>query len=135
VPHCQSEQIVKGVVSDTARGVFQGKVLVRHGAQKTDARQLTRALVLSDRAEINHKPELEIYADDVVCAHGATAGDLDEAALFYLESRGIPRADARLMLVRAFLADALDSIADATINAALTQALDHALLQLGGGRL
>ncbi len=132
VPDCQSEQVVKGVVADHGRGVFQGKIIVRPGAQKTNARQLTKALVLSEQAEIDHKPELEIYADDVSCTHGATAGDLDEQALFYLESRGIPRAAARLMLVRAFLTDVLDQISDERVRDYLELALEKELSRLGG---
>jgi Fe-S cluster assembly protein SufD len=130
-PHCTSEQTVKGVVGDSARGIFQGKVIVRPGAQKTDAKQLTKALVLSESAEIDHKPELEIYADDVKCAHGATAGDLDPNSLFYLQSRGIPMEEARQLLIRAFLADALDGITHELFQAAALESLDHHLSRMG----
>ena len=106
----RSRQVYKGVLDDTARGVFQGKVAVRRDAQKTDAHQLNNALLLSDRAEIDAKPELEIYADDVKCAHGATAGDLDENEMFYLQARGIDAATARRLLVSAFVKAALDEI-------------------------
>ena len=105
-----SKQIFKGVLDDASRGVFQGKVTVHKDAQKTDAHQLNNALLLSDKAEIDAKPELEIYADDVKCAHGATAGDLDENELFYLQARGIDAADARRLLVSAFVKAALDEI-------------------------
>jgi Fe-S cluster assembly protein SufD len=135
MPECTSEQIAKGVVAGRGRGVFQGKIIVRPGAQKTDARQLTKALVLSEQAEIDHKPELEIYADDVSCAHGATAGDLDEQALFYLESRGIPRAEARLMLVRAFLVDALEHIDVASVRAHFELVLERQLAAIGDAGL
>ena len=91
--------------------MFQGKVLVERDAQQTDAHQLSRAVLLSDKAEIDAKPELEIYADDVRCSHGATAGELDEAALFYLESRGIPAPVARHMLVEGFLGETIDEVA------------------------
>ena len=86
-----------------AHGAFQGRIIVRRDAQKTDAHQLSRNLILGQRAVIDTKPELEIYADDVKCSHGASVGDLDEAALFYLRARGIPEAEARRMLIEAFL--------------------------------
>ncbi|MDA0367366.1 MAG: Fe-S cluster assembly protein SufD [Proteobacteria bacterium] len=105
-----SRQVYKGVLDDAARGVFQGKVAVRRDAQKTDAHQLNNALLLSDKAEIDAKPELEIYADDVKCSHGATTGDLDADALFYLQARGIDTATARRLLVSAFVKAALDEI-------------------------
>ena len=108
--HCLSNQIIRGVLDDNARGVFQGKVHVAPDAQKTDGQQMSRALLLSRKAEADAKPELEIYADDVLCAHGATVGELDETQLFYLTSRGIDRQTARAMLISAFLDDAIDSI-------------------------
>ena len=108
--HCVSNQIIRGVLDDSARGVFQGKVHVAPDAQKTDGQQMSRALLLSRKAEADAKPELEIYADDVLCAHGATVGELDETQLFYLTSRGIDRDTARGMLISAFLDDAIDSI-------------------------
>ena len=108
--HCNSNQIVRGVLDDRSRGVFQGKVYVAPNAQKTDGNQMSRALLLSRKAEADTKPELEIYADDVLCAHGATIGELDETQLFYLTSRGIRPENARAMLIEAFLDDAIDSI-------------------------
>lgn len=110
VGHCTSNQIIRGVLDDRARGVYQGKVHVAQDSQKTDGQQMSRALLLSRKAEADAKPELEIYADDVICAHGATVGELDETQLFYLTSRGIPRATARAMLVEAFLIDAIDTV-------------------------
>lgn len=110
-PHTDSRQFCKAVLDDKARGVFQGKVLVEKGAQKTDGHQLCRALLLSDRAEMDAKPELEIYADDVKCAHGTSIGDLDETALFYLRSRGIAAQEARAMLVEAFAGELVDQVA------------------------
>jgi Fe-S cluster assembly protein SufD len=101
-PHTTSEEDYRGIAEGKGRGVFNGKVLVHAGAQKTDARQSSRNLLLSPTAEIDTKPELEIYADDVKCSHGATTGQLDAAALFYLQSRGISAAQARMMLIRAF---------------------------------
>ncbi len=105
-----SRQVYKGVLDDRARGVFQGHIVVAQDAQRTDGHQLNRALMLSDQAEIDSKPMLEIYADDVKCSHGATAGDLDETQLFYLQSRGIPKDEARRLLVEAFLAETVDAI-------------------------
>ena len=117
--HCLSNQIIRGVLDDSARGVFQGKVHVAPDAQKTDGQQMSRALLLSRKAEADAKPELEIYADDVLCAHGATVGELDETQLFYLTSRGIDRDTARGMLISAFLDDAIDSISDPALAAML----------------
>ena len=110
VPNCTSNQIIRGVLDDRSRGVYQGRVHVAPDAQKTDGQQMARALLLSRKAEVDAKPELEIYADDVVCAHGATVGELDETQLFYLTSRGIPEDIARGMLVEAFLIDAVETI-------------------------
>ncbi len=109
-PGSRSRQLFKGVLDDRARGVFQGRVLVRPHAQKTDAHQLSRALLLSPRAEMDGKPELEIYADDVRCSHGATIGSLDQEPMFYLMSRGIDETTAYRMLVEAFAVEAIDEI-------------------------
>jgi Fe-S cluster assembly protein SufD len=98
------------VLDEEARGIFQGKVIVQRGAQKTDGKQSSHGLLLSPTAEFDAKPELEIYADDVVCGHGATAGDLDEDFVFYLRSRGVPLAEARALLVSAFAAEAFEDI-------------------------
>ncbi|HTI66574.1 MAG TPA: Fe-S cluster assembly protein SufD [Caulobacteraceae bacterium] len=106
----ETSQLAKGVVGGSARGVFQGKIVVSHGADKTDARMRHDALLLSDKAEVDAKPELEIYADDVACAHGNTVGALDEEALFYARSRGIPLLAARAMLTQAFVAEAVERI-------------------------
>lgn len=105
-------QSVKGVVTDKARGVFQGKFHVRRPAQHTDAEMRHDALMLSDTSEVRAKPELEIYADDVACAHGNTLGQLDESALFYMRQRGIPISQARAMLTEAFLAEVFDDLKD-----------------------
>lgn len=110
VPNCTSNQIIRGVLDDQSRGVYQGRVHVAPNAQKTDGQQMARALLLSRKAEVDAKPELEIYADDVVCAHGATVGELDATQLFYMTSRGIPEDIARGMLVKAFLIDAIETI-------------------------
>jgi Fe-S cluster assembly protein SufD len=106
-PNCVTRQLVKGVARKGGRGVFQGKIVVERGAQKTDARQHHRGLLLEDGAEIFAKPELMIHADDVQCAHGNTAGGLDERALFYMRSRGIPEAEARALLIEAFLVETI----------------------------
>ena len=117
MPNCVSRQIVRGVLDDAAKGVFQGKVIVARDAQKTDGNQMSRALLLSRKCEADAKPELEIYADDVVCSHGATVGELDDDHLFYLTSRGIPKAQARQMLIEAFLSDVLDGVEDERLKA------------------
>jgi Fe-S cluster assembly protein SufD len=127
-----SKQVFKGVLDDASRGVFQGKVTVHKDAQKTDAHQLNNALLLSDKAEIDAKPELEIYADDVKCAHGATAGDLDENELFYLQARGIDGADARRLLVSAFVKAALDEIDREAARARFETLVDTWLDQTDG---
>lgn len=124
VPHCLSRELFKCVMDDRARGIFQGKVIVRPGAQKTDGKQSSHALLLSEQAEFDAKPELEIFADDVVCGHGATSGDLNHDHLFYLKSRGIPETMARNMLIEAFVSEAFDTLEHDGIREALT-ALVH----------
>jgi Fe-S cluster assembly protein SufD len=106
----RTAQLTKGVVRDQSRAIFQGRIVVAEGADRTDARMGHHALILSDRAEVDAKPELEIYADDVSCAHGATVGALDEAALFYARQRGIPEPEARAMLTEAFIGEVIDQI-------------------------
>lgn len=106
----ETDQLTKGVVRDQARGVFQGRIVVAEGADHTEARMGHHALVLSDHAEVDAKPELEIYADDVSCAHGNTVGALDEEALFYIRQRGIPEAEARALLVEAFVGEVVDRV-------------------------
>ncbi len=122
-PGCNSRQTVKNVLTGRARGVFQGKIVVARVAQKTDGYQMNQALLLSEQAEIDTKPELEIYADDVKCSHGATAGALDEEQLFYMRSRGVPLVEARAILVRAFLDDALALVEDENARAVLDRAV------------
>ncbi len=109
-PHCLSNQLFKGVLDDFATGAFNGKVLVRQDAQKTEAYQANNNILLTDDADMNTKPQLEIYADDVKCSHGATVGQLDESALFYLRSRGIEKREARLLLMYAFAHEVIDKI-------------------------
>ncbi|MCX8132542.1 MAG: Fe-S cluster assembly protein SufD [Roseococcus sp.] len=122
-PDCASRQTYKTVLAGRSRGVFQGKILVRQAAQRTDGYQMNQALLLSEEAEIDAKPQLEIYADDVKCSHGATVGALDEAQLFYLRARGIPAATARAMLVEAFLSEAIEGVQDEAARAALDDAI------------
>jgi len=110
-PDATTQELFKGVLDERSHGAFLGTIRVREGAQHTDAKQTSRALLLSDRASVNTKPELEIFADDVKCAHGAAVGDLDKETLFYLRARGIGVEEARRMLIEAFLLDAIDTIA------------------------
>lgn len=132
VPNTACSEVFKGVIDDEARGVFQGKIIVHRDAQHTNGHQLSKVLLLSDRAEIDAKPELEIYADDVACSHGATAGDLDHDALFYLRARGIPEAEARALLIEAFLAESVHNIAAKGICPALMSSIAHWLAGRGG---
>jgi len=120
---CQSREVFKTVLDGEAHGVFQGRIIVRPHAQKTDAKMMTRALLLSERAEADNKPELEIFADDVQCGHGATAGALDDDLKFYLMARGIPQAEAEALLIRAFLGEAIEGIEHAGLREALMDAV------------
>jgi len=120
---CQSRELFKSVLDGESRGVFQGKITVRPDAQQTDAKMMTQALLLSETAEADNKPELEIFADDVQCGHGATAGKLDEDLLFYLKARGIPAKEAEALLVRAFVGEAIDGIEHAGLRELLMDAV------------
>jgi Fe-S cluster assembly protein SufD len=125
---CQSREVFKAVLDDEAHGVFQGRIIVRPHAQQTDAKMMTQALLLSERAEADNKPELEIFADDVQCGHGATAGALDDELKFYLMARGIPANEAEALLIRAFLGEAIDGIEHAGVREAL---MDQVVAWLG----
>jgi Fe-S cluster assembly protein SufD len=114
--HCESRQVFKSVLDGDAKSVFQGKIYVREGAQKTDGYQMSQAVLLSERAEFNAKPELEIYADDVLCSHGSTTGALDEDAKFYLRSRGCTERESEALLVAAFIDEAIMEIADEALQ-------------------
>ena len=114
-PHTISNQLVKGVVDDKAKGIFQGQIHIAPDAQQTEGHQLHRALLLSDDGEVDCKPELEIFADDVKCSHGATCGDLDKEQLFYMQSRGINSEDARRILIEAYLQEVLNKIDNQSI--------------------
>jgi Fe-S cluster assembly protein SufD len=119
VPACASRELFKGVLDGRARGIFQGRVVVRPHAQKTDGKQMAQALMLSEDAEFDSKPELEIHADDVVCGHGSTCAEIDPDMLFYLQSRGIAKDEARAMLIESFVAEAIDKVEDENVRGAL----------------
>ena len=110
MPHCTSHEIYKGILAGKAKAVFNGRIIVRLDAQKTDAKQTNRALLLSDDATINSNPQLEIFADDVKCTHGAAVGQLDEEAMFYLQARGLNRVEARDMLLHAFAGEVMEGL-------------------------
>jgi len=128
-PNCRSWEVYKGILDGRSRAVFNGKVFVRPEAQKTDAKQTNRNLLLSDGARVNTKPQLEIFADDVKCTHGATVGRLDEVARFYARSRGIPAAAAERLLIYAFAAEVVDEVALAPVR----EELDRLVLERLGG--
>lgn len=121
---CESRQVYKKVLKHGAHGIFQGKILVKPGAQKTDGYQISQSLLLDEASQFLAKPELEIYADDVKCSHGSTTGAIDETALFYLRSRGVPRADATALLVLSFVADAVAEIEDEDLAAAIVARIE-----------
>ncbi|WP_193335735.1 Fe-S cluster assembly protein SufD [Devosia beringensis] len=129
VAHTTSQEMYKQIARGRSKAVFQGKIVVERDAQKVDAKMMMQGLMLSDEAEILSKPELEIYADDVVCGHGSTCGELDADSMFYLMSRGITKAEAETMLVRGFIAEVLDPIEDAALNEALNGVVDGWLLE------
>jgi Fe-S cluster assembly protein SufD len=122
-PHCGSREMYKGILADRARGVFNGKIIVRPDAQKTDAKQTNRALLLSEDAQINTKPQLEIFANDVKCTHGAAVGQLDDEAVFYLRSRGLSESEARHLLIHAFAADVVNRMPFEPIRTAIEDVL------------
>jgi Fe-S cluster assembly protein SufD len=122
-PHCPSHELYKGILAGRARAIFNGKIIVRPDAQKTDAKQTNKALLLSDDAQINTKPQLEIFANDVKCTHGAAIGQLDDDAMFYLRSRGLGRGEARDMLIRAFAGDILNRVRIAPLRERIEEAL------------
>jgi Fe-S cluster assembly protein SufD len=120
VPGCESRELFKTVLDNRARAVFQGKVIVRPDAQKTDGKQMAQALMLSEDAEFDSKPELEIYADDVVCGHGATCAEIDADMMFYLQARGIPAPEARALLIESFILDAIEKVEHDAVREALS---------------
>jgi Fe-S cluster assembly protein SufD len=122
-PHCTSHQLYKGILHGNSRAVFNGKIFVRHGAQKTDAIQTNKNLLLSAEARVDTKPQLEIFADDVKCAHGAAVGQIDEEELFYLETRGIHAELGRNLLTYGFAAEVIQKIAIDSIRSQLDEAV------------
>ena len=122
-PNCHSYQKVKNVLKNESRGVYQGKIFVKNIAQKTDAYQLSRALILDDLAEFDAKPELEIYADDVKCSHGSTSGSIDLNSIHYLKSRGIPEKEAYQMLISGFLSEIFEKLAEGKVKSFLLKKL------------
>jgi Fe-S cluster assembly protein SufD len=131
-PHCSSRELYKGILDGQARGVFNGLVIVRPGAQKTDAWQMNRNLLLSSEALVHSTPQLQILADDVKCKHGSTTGQLDPAALFYLRSRGIGEAEARGLLTWAFASELLRTVRDEWVRAAVEKQLQQRLPGVAG---
>lgn len=125
VPHCHSNELYKGILDEESRGIFNGKVIVRKDAQKTLAYQSNKNLLLSKKAKINTKPQLEIFADDVKCSHGATVGQLDEQSMFYLQSRGINKSVAKSILIKAFASDVLEKVNDDLLR----EKLNHHILE------
>jgi Fe-S cluster assembly protein SufD len=118
-PHCASHEYFNGILTDKSKGVFHGRIRVHPAAQKTDAKQTNKNLLLSDHATANTKPQLEIYADDVKCTHGATIGQLSDESIFYLRTRGIPLEKARRMLIRAFASEIIDRVRCAPVRVEL----------------
>ena len=127
----ESRQVFKKVLRNGAVGVFQGKILVKAGAQKTDGYQLSQSLLLDEDSQFLAKPELEIYADDVICSHGSTSGAIDEDALFYMQSRGVPLQAATDLLTLAFLAESLEEIADEALADDLRERLEGWMARRG----
>ena len=123
-PHCHSYQKIKNVLNNKSKGVYQGKIFVKNIAQKTDAYQLSRGLILDDKAEFDAKPELEIYADDVKCSHGSTSGSIDLDSIHYLKSRGIPEKKAYQMLINGFLCEVLEKLNEKNLKKFLLQKLE-----------
>ncbi len=131
VPNCSSREVFRAVLDDRGHSVFQGRINVHPDAQKTDAKMMTRALLLSDEAEADNKPELEIFADDVTCGHGATAGALDESLLFYLRARGLSEKEAQALLIAAFVGEAIESIVNDDLREAAMAAAERWLKARG----
>ncbi|MBN8548080.1 MAG: Fe-S cluster assembly protein SufD [Deltaproteobacteria bacterium] len=130
-PNCESHELYKGIYADKSAGVFSGTIIVRPDAQKTNALQTNQSLLLSSTATIESKPQLKIWADDVKCTHGATVGQLDEHALFYLRSRGVPKKDARDMLIHAFASDVISGVRPAALKVHLEEVLTEKLASIG----
>ena len=130
-PNCESRELFRNVIDDEATGVFQGKIIVKQAAQKTDGRMASNAVLLSDGATMNNKPELEIFADDVQCAHGATCGALDEDLLFYLQARGLPKKDAEALMLQAFVGEVLENVSNEAVRDRLNEIVERWLKARG----
>ncbi len=130
-PHCDSRQVYNGILADKSKGVFHGRIIVHEDAQKTDAKQTNRNLLLSDTAKIDTKPQLEIYADDVKCTHGATIGQMDKDSLFYLRSRGIEQKLAKAIMLRAFASQNIEDIGDEVIKSYVEKQVDNWFSEIG----
>ena len=124
-PNCKSNQKVKNVLSSESKGVYQGKIYVKDIAQKTDAYQLSKALLLDENSEFNSKPELEIYADDVKCSHGSSSGNIDEDSIYYLMTRGLNQNDSKKLLIKGFLNDVVEFIKNPSIKKFIETKLDQ----------
>ena len=135
LPHCQSNELYKGVLSGNGRGVFNGKIIVRQDAQKTNAFQQNSTLILSPQAVMDSKPQLEIFADDVKCSHGATIGQLDEDALFYLRTRGLTSQQAGALLQKAFVQDVLDHYPNQDIATMVSAQIDTVMADINNQRV
>src|SRR5262249_15681129 len=125
VAACESRELFKGVLADRARGVFQGKVIVRPDAQKTDGKQMAQVLMLSEEAEFDSKPDLEVNAADWVCGHGPASAEIDEDLLFYFPARGIAAEEARALLIESFIGEAIDKVEEAVRPAIMAMARDR----------
>ena len=128
-PNCKSYQKIKNVLENNSNGVYQGKIFVKDIAQKTDAYQLSKALILNDQAEFSAKPELEIYADDVKCSHGSTSGSIDQDAIHYLMTRGIEKSVAKKLLINGFLNEIFENIPEEKLKTFLEKSIEE---QIGG---
>ena len=123
-PHCKSHQKIKNILLEKSKGIFQGKVLVSNAAQKTDAYQLSKGLILDDKSEFSTKPELEIYADDVKCSHGSTSGNIDQDAVYYLMTRGLSKKEATKLIIKGFLNDVVSEIEDPQVKKLIDEHLE-----------
>ena len=123
-PHCKSYQKIKNILQDSSKGIFQGKIFVSENAQKTDAYQLSKGLILDDKSEFSTKPELEIYADDVKCSHGSTSGNIDQDAVYYLMTRGLSKKEATKLIIKGFLNDVVSEIEDPQVKKLIDEHLE-----------
>jgi Fe-S cluster assembly protein SufD len=130
MPHCESLELYKGIYGEKSQGVFSGTIIVREDAQKTNAIQSNRSILLSQDAQVNTKPQLKIWADDVKCTHGATIGQLDDDALFYIQARGVGKKEAKMMLVQAFAGEIIGTLSNDILKDELHERLVEKLEQI-----